>query len=93
MRPFQSQVEVQANGQLARDQALLWNRFIVPIRGYFRHQMRVTHVIKEGPDTISIVVQGKHLDELEKLSTPKLLDKRYKKFRQMGQFRELMIQD
>ena len=44
--------------------ALLWNRFIVPIRGYFRHQMRVTHVIKEGPDTISIVVQGKHLDEL-----------------------------
>ncbi len=44
--------------------ALLWNRFIVPVRGYFRHQMKVTHVINEGADTISIVVQGKHLDRL-----------------------------
>lgn len=30
----------------------------------------------------------KHLDELEKLSTPKLLDKRYKKFRNMGAYGE-----
>ena len=34
----------------------------------------------------------KHLDELEKLSTPKLLDKRYKKFRGMGQFKELSVE-
>ena len=31
----------------------------------------------------------KHLDELEKLSIPKLLDKRYEKFRAMGQFIEM----
>lgn len=31
----------------------------------------------------------KHLDALDKLSVPKLLDKRYKKFRNMGVFREL----
>lgn len=30
----------------------------------------------------------KHLDELEELTIPKLLDKRYKKFRSMGQFAE-----
>ncbi len=30
----------------------------------------------------------KHLDQLEKLKTPKLLDERYKKFRGMGQYQE-----
>ena len=30
----------------------------------------------------------KHLDQLEKLKTPKLLDERYKKFRNMGLFQE-----
>lgn len=31
----------------------------------------------------------KHIDELSKLSVPKLLDKRYRKFRNMGAFEEV----
>lgn len=34
----------------------------------------------------------KHLDQLEKLKTPKLLDERYKKFRGMGQYQESEVQ-
>jgi acetyl-CoA carboxylase carboxyl transferase subunit alpha len=33
----------------------------------------------------------KHLNDLEKLTIPKLLDKRYKKFRAMGEFEDLTV--
>lgn len=44
--------------------AILWYRFVVPIRQALRHQLRVESVHRESADVISIVVRGRHLDEL-----------------------------
>ncbi|HSP39231.1 MAG TPA: ferredoxin reductase family protein [Frankiaceae bacterium] len=44
--------------------AILWYRFVTPARQAVRHQLRVVAVHHEGPDVISLVVGGRHLDEL-----------------------------
>lgn len=43
---------------------LVWHRIITPIRQAARHRLRVLAVIDEGPGTISVVIAGRHLDEL-----------------------------
>jgi predicted ferric reductase len=45
--------------------AVLWYRFITPARQAVRHRMRVLSVHPEGPDVISVVIGGRHLDELD----------------------------
>ena len=44
--------------------AVVWYRLITPIRQAFRHRMRVLAVQREGPGVVSVVIQGRHLDEL-----------------------------
>lgn len=44
--------------------ALLWFRFIVPLRQWVRHRMLVADVVREAPGVVSIVLAGHHLDEL-----------------------------
>jgi predicted ferric reductase len=43
---------------------LLRHRFLTPLRGATRHRLRVTAVIAEGPDVVSIEIAGHHLEEL-----------------------------
>ena len=44
--------------------ALLWYRFLVPVRQAFRHRLRVESVTVEGPGVVSVVVAGRHVEEL-----------------------------
>ena len=44
--------------------AILWYRFITPIRQAVRHRMRVHSVYRDGADTVTVVVSGRHLNEL-----------------------------
>ncbi|NVN00680.1 ferric reductase-like transmembrane domain-containing protein [Arthrobacter sp. SDTb3-6] len=44
---------------------LLWYRILTPIRQALRHRLRVEHVYAEGPRVVSIVMSGRHLEELE----------------------------
>jgi ferredoxin-NADP reductase len=44
--------------------AILWYRFITPLRQAVRHRLRVRQVVAEGPGVVSVVVGGRHLDEL-----------------------------
>ena len=44
--------------------AILWYRFVTPIRQALRHQLRVQSVRRETPDSVSIVITGRHLGEL-----------------------------
>jgi len=44
--------------------AILWYRFVTPVRQFLRHRMRVLAVYDEGPSVVSLVVGGHHLDEL-----------------------------
>jgi ferredoxin-NADP reductase len=44
--------------------AIVWYRFALPIVQAFRHRLRVQSVRTEGPGVVSIVVTGKHLDDL-----------------------------
>jgi predicted ferric reductase len=44
--------------------AILWFRFLTPIRQAFRHRLRVVSVQEEAPGVVSVVVAGRHLDEL-----------------------------
>ncbi|WP_327356178.1 ferredoxin reductase family protein [Streptomyces sp. NBC_01304] len=43
---------------------LVWYRLVVPVRQALRHSLRVLDVRKEGPDVVSVVMQGLELDEL-----------------------------
>src|SRR3954471_3169634 len=43
--------------------AIIWYRFVTPVRQAMRHQMRVLAVQQESPDVVSVVVSGRHLDE------------------------------
>ncbi|MET9584222.1 ferric reductase-like transmembrane domain-containing protein [Streptomyces sp. NPDC006539] len=43
---------------------LLWYRGVVPLRQALRHSLRVLDVRREGPDVVSVVVQGIGLAEL-----------------------------
>jgi predicted ferric reductase len=45
--------------------AILWYRFVTPVRQALRHRLRVLTVQPEGPDVVSVVVGGRHLDELQ----------------------------
>jgi predicted ferric reductase len=44
--------------------AILWYRFITPGRQAMRHRLRVLAVQPEAPGVVSIVITGRHLDEL-----------------------------
>jgi predicted ferric reductase len=43
---------------------LIWYRLLTPILAAFRHQFRVVDVRREGPDVVSVIVAGRHLDGL-----------------------------
>ncbi len=43
---------------LAVGLALLWYRFLVPVRQTLRHRFRVEGVYREGPGVVSIVISG-----------------------------------
>ncbi|MDI3406304.1 ferredoxin reductase family protein [Streptomyces cavernicola] len=43
---------------------LVWYRLVVPVRQALRHSLRVREVTVEGPDVVSVVMQGIGLDEL-----------------------------
>ncbi|MEV6638606.1 ferredoxin reductase family protein [Amycolatopsis sp. NPDC051371] len=44
--------------------AILWYRFVTPVRQAFRHRLRVESVSPEAAGVVSVVVTGRHLDEL-----------------------------
>ncbi len=44
--------------------AILWYRFVTPVRQAVRHRMRVESVRPEADGVVSVVVTGAHLDEL-----------------------------
>ena len=44
--------------------AIVWFRFITPVRQALRHRLRVTEVTPEAPGVVSIVIGGRHLEEL-----------------------------
>ncbi len=44
--------------------AILWWRVIVPVRFNLRHDLRVHSVKREAPGIVSILVRGRHLDEI-----------------------------
>jgi predicted ferric reductase len=43
---------------------LIWYRIVVPIDQAFRHQLRVRSVVRETPNTVSIILVGRNLDAL-----------------------------
>ncbi len=45
--------------------ALIRFRVISPLLQAARHRLRVERLVREGPDTVSVVVRGAHLEELE----------------------------
>jgi predicted ferric reductase len=44
--------------------AILWYRFVTPVRQAARHRMQVLAVYPEGADVVSVVIGGRHLQEL-----------------------------
>ena len=44
--------------------AIGWYRVIVPVRQSVRYRLRVEAVVGEGPGVVSVVIGGRHLDEL-----------------------------
>jgi len=44
--------------------AIVWYRFVTPLRQAFRHRLRVLTVQPEAPGVVSVVISGRHLDEL-----------------------------
>jgi predicted ferric reductase len=45
--------------------AIVWYRFITPARQAARHRMRVLSVHRDGPDVVSVVIGGRHLEGLQ----------------------------
>jgi predicted ferric reductase len=45
--------------------AILWYRFVTPVRQALRHRLRVQSVQYEADGVVSVVVSGQHLDELQ----------------------------
>ncbi|MEU6538762.1 ferredoxin reductase family protein [Streptomyces sp. NPDC047000] len=43
---------------------VLWYRILAPVRLNLRHRLSVESVHKESPDVYSIVIRGRHLDEM-----------------------------
>jgi len=44
--------------------AIAWFRFVTPARQALRHRLRVTKVRTEAPGVVSVVIGGRHLEEL-----------------------------
>jgi predicted ferric reductase len=44
--------------------AVTWWRIALPVRGWFRHQLRVERVVREADGVVSVWVRGRHLQEL-----------------------------
>jgi predicted ferric reductase len=44
--------------------ALLWYRFCVPVRGAFRHRLRITRIRHETPMVTTLFVSGRHIEKL-----------------------------
>jgi predicted ferric reductase len=44
--------------------AIAWYRFVTPVRQALRHRLRVTEVRPETPGVVSVVIGGRHLEEL-----------------------------
>ena len=44
--------------------AVVWYRFVTPVRQALRHRLRVADVTPEAPDVVSILISGRHLEEL-----------------------------
>ena len=44
--------------------SLVWYRILVPLVKNSRHQLRVVSVVKESRNAVSVLVTGRHLDEL-----------------------------
>ena len=44
--------------------AIVWYRFVTPVRQALRHRVRVEQVVPEAPGVVSVVLAGRHLDEL-----------------------------
>jgi predicted ferric reductase len=44
--------------------AILWYRFVTPVRQALHHRMRVEAVQVEAPGVVSVIIRGRHLDEL-----------------------------
>jgi ferredoxin-NADP reductase len=44
--------------------AIIWYRFITPVRQAIRHRLRVAEVRHEAPGVISLIITGRRLDEL-----------------------------
>jgi predicted ferric reductase len=45
--------------------AIVWFRFVTPVRQAFKHQLRVLAVHKEAPGVVSVVIGGRGLDALQ----------------------------
>jgi predicted ferric reductase len=45
--------------------AILWYRFVTPVRLFLRHSMQVHSVYRESADTVTVVLSGRHLNELQ----------------------------
>ena len=44
--------------------AILWYRFVTPVRAAFRHRLRVDSVVQEAPGVVSIIIAGTRVHEL-----------------------------
>jgi predicted ferric reductase len=44
--------------------AIVWYRFVTPVRQALRHRLRVTEVRPETPGVVSVVIGGRRLEEL-----------------------------
>ncbi|MFF5171873.1 ferric reductase-like transmembrane domain-containing protein [Micromonospora sp. NPDC000089] len=45
--------------------ALVWGRLVAPLRFNLRHRLRVADVVAESPDTVSVYLTGRRLQQLE----------------------------
>jgi predicted ferric reductase len=44
--------------------AIVWFRFVTPVRQALRHRLHVTAVSRDAPGVVSVVIGGRHLTEL-----------------------------
>ncbi len=44
--------------------AVLTHRFYLPVRRHLRHRLRISHIVAESPDTISVYITGIDIDQL-----------------------------
>lgn len=47
--------------------AVLTHRVYLPLRKHVRHHLKISHIVAESPDTISIYITGRHIEELNAL--------------------------